>query len=86
FVLFTFMGSTVRLFQTVGWLPVHPVSGLELPAWMGIWFGIYPTWEGLLIPFGTFAYVGAMWLFVKLSAKHVQQRETRLQSSTAVAT
>ncbi|HEY5741234.1 MAG TPA: FTR1 family protein, partial [Terrimicrobiaceae bacterium] len=47
FVLFTFMGSTVRLFQTVGWLPVHPVSGLELPAWMGIWFGIYPTWEGL---------------------------------------
>ncbi len=32
FVLFTFMGSTVRLFQTVGWLPVHPVPGLELPA------------------------------------------------------
>ena len=58
FVLFTFIGSTVRLFQTVGWLPVHPVPGLELPSWMGVWLGLYPTWEGLLIPFGTFAYVG----------------------------
>ena len=39
FVLFTFMGSTVRLFQTIGWLPVHPVPGLELPAWAGLWLG-----------------------------------------------
>jgi high-affinity iron transporter len=85
FVLFTFLGSTVRLFQTVGWLPVHPVAGLELPAWMGVWLGLYPTWEGLLIPFGTFAYVGGMWLFVKFSAKHVQQRETKIQRSAPLA-
>ncbi|HEY5779595.1 MAG TPA: FTR1 family protein [Terrimicrobiaceae bacterium] len=85
FVLFTFIGSTVRLFQTVGWLPVHPVPGLELPAWMGVWFGLYPTWEGLLIPFGTFAYVGGMWLFVKVSVKRAQQREARLGSSTPLA-
>jgi high-affinity iron transporter len=85
FVLFTFIGSTVRLFQTVGWLAVHPVPGLELPAWMGVWLGLYPTWEGLLIPFGTFAYVGGMWLFVKLSARRVQQREARLQSSAPLA-
>jgi high-affinity iron transporter len=81
FVLFTFIGSTVRLFQTVGWLPVHPVPGLELPAWTGVWLGLYPTWEGLLIPFGTFAYVGGMWLFVKLSAKRLQQREAKIQRS-----
>ncbi len=59
FVLFTFLGSTTRLFQTVGWLPVHPIPGLELPSWMGVWLGLYPTWEGILIPFATFAYVGA---------------------------
>ena len=84
FVLFTFMGSTVRLFQTVGWLSVHPVPGLELPAWMGIWLGLYPTWEGLLIPFGTFAYVGGMWLLVKLNAKRAQEREP-LERSTPLA-
>ena len=85
FVLFTFMGSTVRLFQTVGWLPVHPVPGLELPAWMGVWLGLYPTWEGLLIPFGTFAYVGGMWLFVKATAKRAQEREAPVQRSTPLA-
>ena len=85
FVLFTFIGSTVRLFQTVGWLPVHPVPGLELPPWTGVWLGLYPTWEGLLIPFGTFAYVGAMWLFVKFSAKRVQQRDAKIQRSAPLA-
>ena len=83
FVLFTFIGSTVRLFQTVGWLPVHPVPGLELPAWAGVWLGLYPTWEGLLIPFGTFAYVGGMWLLVKFSARRAQRREAGLESSSA---
>jgi high-affinity iron transporter len=74
FVLFTFIGSTVRLFQTVGWLGVHPVSGLEFPTWMGVWLGLYPTWEGLLIPFGTFAYVGGMWLWVKFVAQRAEKR------------
>jgi high-affinity iron transporter len=85
FVLFTFVGSTVRLFQTVGWLSVHPVPGLELPSWMGVWLGVYPTWEGLLIPFGTFAYAGGMWLFVKLTARRAQQRETRVERSAPLA-
>jgi high-affinity iron transporter len=84
FVLFTFIGSTVRLFQTVGWLPVHPIPGLELPTWMGVWLGLYPTWEGLLIPFGTFAYVGGMWLLVKFQAKRAQDREL-LERSTPLA-
>lgn len=85
FVLFTFIGSTVRLFQTVGWLSVHPVPGLELPAWMGVWFGLYPTWEGILIPFGTFAYVGGMWLLVKVSARRAQRRAATLESSAPLA-
>ncbi len=85
FVLFTFLGSTVRLFQTVGWLPIHPVPGLELPAWVGVWLGLYPTWEGLLIPFGTFAYVGGMWLLVKFSARRAQEREARVQPSAPLA-
>ncbi len=82
FVLFTFLGSTVRLFQTVGWLPVHPIPGLEFPTWMGVWLGLYPTWEGLLIPFGAFGYVGAMWLWVKFSSRRAEQ-QAAIQPATA---
>ncbi len=67
FILYTFLGSTVRLFQTVGWLPIHPVAGLQLPSWTGLWLGIYPTWEGILIPLLAFVYVGGAWLWVKFS-------------------
>lgn len=82
FVLFTFLGSTVRIFQTIGWLPVHPIPGLELPAWMGVWLGLYPTWEGLLIPFATFGYVGGMWLWVKFTSHLAQRAEAAAQESS----
>lgn len=86
-VLFTFLGSTTRLFQTVGWLPVHPVPGLSLPNWMGVWFGIYPTWEGILMPFMAFAYVLGAWLWVKFTSKRAQKalREGQAQAGKAVA-
>ncbi|HVE16887.1 MAG TPA: FTR1 family protein, partial [Chthoniobacterales bacterium] len=64
-ILATFLGSTVRLFQTIGWMPIHPIRGLEIPTWMGTWLGIYPSWEGLVIPLLGFAYVGGAWLFVR---------------------
>lgn len=82
FVLFTFIGSTVRIFQTIGWLPVHPIPGLELPTWMGVWLGLYPTWEGLLIPFASFGYVGGMWLWVKFTSMRAQS-EAAPQSGEA---
>ncbi len=72
FVLFTFVGSTVRLFQTVGWLTVHPIAGLQLPPWTGLWLGLYPTWEGVLIPFAALAYVGLMWLWVRLASQKMK--------------
>jgi high-affinity iron transporter len=50
FVLVTMVGGTVHTLQLVGWLPVHPVSGLEqMPYWLGVWFGLFPSWEGLLM-------------------------------------
>ncbi|MDB6078060.1 MAG: Iron permease [Akkermansiaceae bacterium] len=71
-VLFTFLGSTARLFQTIGWLTVHPIPGFRLPNWTGVWFGLYPTWEGIIAPFLAFAYVGGAWLWVKLSSRKSQ--------------
>ncbi len=78
-VLFTFLGSTTRLLQTVGWLPVHPIPGFSLPNWTGIWFGLYPTWEGIIAPFLAFVYVGAAWLWVKFSVrKKIASEESKV--------
>jgi high-affinity iron transporter len=65
----TFLGSTVRLFQTVGWLPIHPIPSLNLPNWTGQWLGLYPSWEGLFIPPLALVYVGGAWLWVRLSSR-----------------
>ncbi len=46
-VLVVMVGTTVQILQTVGWLPVSPVNGLRMPYWAGLWFGLFPTWQGL---------------------------------------
>ena len=73
-IMVSFLGSTTRLFQTVGWLPVHPVPGLHVPAWAGLWLGLYPSWEGLLIPPLALVYVGSAWLWQKWTSARGQQR------------
>ena len=73
-IMVTFMGSAVRLFQTVSWLPVHPLPHLTLPNWLGVWFGLYPSWEGLLIPPLALVYVAGAWLYAKVTAQSAQQK------------
>jgi high-affinity iron transporter len=46
-VLVVLVGQTVQTMQKVGWAPVSPIEGLQLPYWSGIWLGLYPTWQGL---------------------------------------
>jgi high-affinity iron transporter len=71
-IMVTFIGSTVRLFQTVNWMPIHPVYSLHLPNWSGLWLGLYPSWEGLLIPPLALVYVGGVWLFNKLRSRRAE--------------
>ncbi len=68
-IMVTFFGSTVRLFQTVGWMPIHPIPWLAIPAWAGLWLGLYPSWEGLLIPPLALVYVASAWLWVKFRSR-----------------
>lgn len=68
-IMVTFLGSTVRLFQTVGWMPIHPIGSLEIPAWAGLWLGLYPSWEGLLIPPLALVYVCGAWLWVRIQSR-----------------
>lgn len=46
-VLLVMTGNTVHVLQVVGWLPTHPIRWLSLPYWSGMWFGLYPTWQGI---------------------------------------
>jgi high-affinity iron transporter len=62
-IMMTFIGSTVRLFQTVNWMPIHPIYSLHFPNWAGLWLGLYPSWEGVLIPPLALIYVGGAWFF-----------------------
>jgi high-affinity iron transporter len=70
----TFLGSSVRLFQTVGWLSVHPLPGLNLPNWLGVWFGLYPSWEGLLIPPLALVYVAGAWGYMKVTSRSADRK------------
>lgn len=56
-VLVIMVGNTVHILQLVGWMPLHPIRWLTLPYWMGMWFGVYPTWEGIGLQAAALAFV-----------------------------
>src|SRR5688572_4221820 len=69
-VLLQMVGSTVHVLQVVGWLPIHVIQGLDLPYWFGTWFGIYPTWEGLIFQFAAMAFVLGSYYLAEGMRKH----------------
>ena len=72
-VLLTMVGKMAHSFQVIGWLPTHPLRALDLPYWTGTWFGVYGTWEGLLmqVAAGVFvigSYILAEWMTRRTAA------------------
>jgi high-affinity iron transporter len=47
-VLLIMVGNTVHVMQAVGWLPITPIQGVFVPHWMGQWFGLWATWQGVV--------------------------------------
>jgi hypothetical protein len=81
-VLVIMAGKTVQVCQVVGWLPVHPIGELRLPYWAGLWFGVFPTWEGVAAQLGAAAFVlgsyaGAEWLRSRRRRAKLEELETR---------
>jgi len=75
-VLLIMVGNTAHTLQVVGWLSVHPLRFVELPFWAGMWFGLYATWEGLLLQAVAAVFVlGSHVLAERLKrrARHVRQ-------------
>jgi high-affinity iron transporter len=56
-VLAAMVGGTVQAMQAVGWLGVHPVGGLHVPAWLSTWLGVHPTWEAIIGQFSSVVFV-----------------------------
>lgn len=58
-VLLQMVGKTVHVMQVIGWLPTNPIREIAgaLPYWAGMWFGIYATWEGVILQFAAAAFV-----------------------------
>jgi high-affinity iron transporter len=52
-------------------VPVTPVEGLTLPYWAGTWFGLFPTWEGLVAQAAAVAFVVGSYL----AAEAVRRRK-----------
>ncbi len=57
FVLLTMVGNTVHVMQVVGWLPITPISDLNLPLWMGQWLGLFATWQGIGLQIASAVFV-----------------------------
>jgi high-affinity iron transporter len=76
-------GNTAHLLQVVGWLPIHPLRDLaaQMPYWTGLWFGLYATWEGLLLQAAAAAFtIGSYYL-----AEYMHKREVRAARSRTTA-
>ena len=69
-VLLQMAGSTIHVLQVVGWLPIHIIPGLDLPYWLGTWFGLYATWEGLGFQLGAMVFVIGSYYLAEGLRKH----------------
>jgi high-affinity iron transporter len=69
-VLLVMVGHTVHTLQSVGWLPITPIQGIYLPFWLGQWFGLFPTWQGIVLQFAAAGFViGSYFLAERQSQK-----------------
>lgn len=83
-VLLQMVGSTVHVLQVVGWLPIHVIQWMDLPYWLGTWFGIYPTWEGVSFQFAAMVFVvGSYYLAEGLRKQRIFSPKQQMVKSAA---
>jgi high-affinity iron transporter len=80
-VLLTMVGNTVHVMQAVGWMPITPIKGLYFPYWMGQWFGLFATWQGIVLQlvaavFVIGSYVLAEWMNHRKRAKTSKEHQS----------
>ncbi len=73
-VLLQMTGKTVYTMQVVGWMPIHAIQEIPIPYWWGVWFGIYPTWEGIALQFAAAGFVIGSYFLAERSQKSKRQQ------------
>ncbi len=76
-VLIVMVGESVQEMQLAGWLPTTTVP-LAIPGWVGLWFAIFPTVEGLLAQ----ALAAAVVLGSYFGAEYVRVRRPRARGES----
>jgi high-affinity iron transporter len=77
-VLVVMVGQTARTMQGTGWLPITSID-VDLPYWLGLWFGVFPTVETMLAQLVAAAFVIGSY-FV---AQEVRVKRPRRKATTA---
>lgn len=68
FVLVVMVGESLQEMQLAGWIPTTTL-GLPIPAWMGVWFALFPTVETI---------AGQVLAATLVIGSYVLARETRV--------
>jgi len=64
FVLIVMTGQTARTMQGTGWLSIHAID-VDLPYWLGLWFGVFLTWDTLAAQLLAAAFVIGSYLLAQ---------------------
>ncbi len=86
-VLVNMVGNTVHIMQKVGWMSITPIRAIDIPYWMGLWFGIFPTWEGIGLQIAAAAFViGSYYLaeFLREREREELRRKRSLNKSATI--
>jgi high-affinity iron transporter len=85
-VLLIIVGNTIHVMQVVRWMTFTPIPGLNIPYWMGLWFGLFPTWESLLAQAAAAAFViGSYYLAEYQHKRECARRETKQTRTTTAS-
>jgi high-affinity iron transporter len=73
-VLVVMVGESVQELQLAGWLPATTID-IPIPGWLGLWFAIFPTVEGLAAQFlAAGLVIGSYVLAVELRVRRPRRR------------
>lgn len=76
-VLLVMVGESVQEMQQAGWLRATPI-GLTFPAWIGMWFAVFPNVEGLSAQ----ALSALLVIGSYFSAQHLRLGRSRFRPTT----
>ena len=82
-VLVVMVGQTARTMQGTGWLPITSID-VDLPYWLGLWFGVFPTVETMLAQLVAAAFViGSYFVAQEVRVKRPRRKATGVPAPAA---